>query len=66
MFCGHVVETSQTDASDEENDDQELQKAIKKMKRLDKILAQKVSKEKEVKKKGRELSQKLWQELQVM
>ncbi|XP_041927888.1 fibrous sheath-interacting protein 1 isoform X3 [Alosa sapidissima] len=59
-------ETSQTDGSDEENDDPELQKAIKKMKRLDKILAQKVSKEKEVKKKGRELSQKLWRELQEL
>ncbi|XP_076155937.1 fibrous sheath-interacting protein 1 [Alosa pseudoharengus] len=61
----NVAETSQTDGSDEENDDPELQKAIKKMKRLDKILAQKVSKEKEVKKKGRELSQKLWRELQI-
>ncbi|XP_062378966.1 fibrous sheath-interacting protein 1 isoform X2 [Sardina pilchardus] len=59
-------ETSQTDGLDEENDDPELQMAIKKMKRLDKILAQKVSKEKEVKKKGRELSQKLWRELQEL
>lgn len=61
-----LLETSQTDVSDEENDDEELQKAIKKMERLDKILAEMVSKEKDVKKKGRELSQKLWLELQVM
>lgn len=35
------------------------------MKRLDKILSQWISKEKEVKKKGRGLYQKLWQELEV-
>ncbi|XP_031436721.1 fibrous sheath-interacting protein 1 isoform X2 [Clupea harengus] len=57
-------ETSQTDGSDDENEDPELKKAIKKMKRLDKILSQWISKEKEVKKKGRGLYQKLWQELE--
>ncbi|CDQ71325.1 unnamed protein product [Oncorhynchus mykiss] len=49
--------------SDEENEDPELQKAIKKMKILDKILASRISNEKEVKRKGKELHQKLWQEL---
>ncbi|KAL2099374.1 hypothetical protein ACEWY4_005854 [Coilia grayii] len=58
-------ETSQTDGSDEECEDLELQKAIKKMKRLDKILADRISKEKEVKKRGRELHQKLWEKLEV-
>ncbi|KAM9571132.1 fibrous sheath-interacting protein 1 isoform 1-T1 [Salvelinus alpinus] len=51
------------DVSDEENEDPELQKAIKKMKILDKILASRISNEKEVKRKGKELHQKLWQEL---
>lgn len=53
------------DVSDEENEDPELQKAIKKMKILDKILASRISNEKEVKRKGKELHQKLWQELLV-
>ncbi|KAI4902155.1 hypothetical protein NFI96_018581 [Prochilodus magdalenae] len=52
------------DASDEENEDPELLKAIKKMKRLDKILAIRISNEIEVKKQGRALHQKLWQELE--
>ncbi|KAK3538049.1 hypothetical protein QTP70_027402, partial [Hemibagrus guttatus] len=52
-----------TDVSEEENKDPELQKAIMKMKRLDKVLASKISTEKEVKKQGRELHQKLWKEL---
>uniref|UniRef100_A0AAR2IUS3 Fibrous sheath-interacting protein 1 n=1 Tax=Pygocentrus nattereri TaxID=42514 RepID=A0AAR2IUS3_PYGNA len=52
--------------SDEENEDPELLKAIRKMKRLDRILATKISNEKEVKKQGRELHQKLWQELEVI
>ncbi|XP_036449404.1 fibrous sheath-interacting protein 1 isoform X1 [Colossoma macropomum] len=52
------------DVSDEENEDPELLKAIRKMKRLDRILAMRISNEKEVKKQGRELHQKLWQELE--
>lgn len=51
--------------SDEEDKDPELRKAIKKMKKLDQILALKVSAEREVKRKGRELHLRLWQELQV-
>lgn len=54
-----------TDVSDEENEDLELQKAIKKMKSLDRILAMKISNEKEVKKRSQELHLKLWQELEV-
>ncbi|XP_041711132.1 fibrous sheath-interacting protein 1 isoform X2 [Coregonus clupeaformis] len=53
------------DVSDEENEDPELQMAIKKMKILDKILASRISNEKEVKRKGKELHQKLWQELLI-
>uniref|UniRef100_A0AAY4BK77 Fibrous sheath-interacting protein 1 n=1 Tax=Denticeps clupeoides TaxID=299321 RepID=A0AAY4BK77_9TELE len=45
------------------NEDPQLQKAINKMKSLDKTLAIKISYEKEVRKQGRELHQKLWQEL---
>ncbi|XP_066496379.1 fibrous sheath-interacting protein 1 isoform X2 [Tiliqua scincoides] len=43
-----------------------LQKAIKKMKRLDQILATKQSHEKAIKKQGRELKTKLWEEFQAM
>lgn len=53
------------DVFDELNEDPELQKAIKKMKILDTILASRISNEKEVKRKGKELRQKLWQELLV-
>ncbi|XP_022528312.2 fibrous sheath-interacting protein 1 isoform X2 [Astyanax mexicanus] len=52
------------DVSDEETEDTQLQKAIKKMKRLDRRLALAIRNEEEVKKRGRELHQKLWQELQ--
>uniref|UniRef100_W5N3Y5 Fibrous sheath-interacting protein 1 n=1 Tax=Lepisosteus oculatus TaxID=7918 RepID=W5N3Y5_LEPOC len=52
------------DESDEENEDPELQKAIRKMKKLDNILAQKVSREREVKKHGKKMRLKLWEELQ--
>ncbi|XP_057199240.1 fibrous sheath-interacting protein 1 isoform X2 [Triplophysa rosa] len=52
--------------SDEEDEDPELRKAIKKMKKLDRILARKVSAEREVKRKGRELHLRLWQELQAV
>ncbi|CAB1335145.1 unnamed protein product, partial [Coregonus sp. 'balchen'] len=58
-------ERSRPDVSDEENEDPELQMAIKKMKILDKILASRISNEKEVKRKGKELHQKLWQELLI-
>ncbi|TSO67481.1 Fibrous sheath-interacting protein 1 [Bagarius yarrelli] len=54
---------SDQDPSVEETNDPELQKAIIKMERLDKILATKISNEKEVKKQGKELHLKLWKEL---
>ncbi|KAJ8290425.1 hypothetical protein GJAV_G00012690 [Gymnothorax javanicus] len=50
----------------EESEDPEVQKAFQKMKKLDKILALRTSKEKEIKKQGRELHQKLWKELQEL
>lgn len=57
---------SDQEESDEENEDPELGKAIKRMKRLDRILALKASAEREVKKNGREQHQRLWQELQAV
>ncbi|XP_015277668.1 PREDICTED: fibrous sheath-interacting protein 1 [Gekko japonicus] len=43
-----------------------IQQAIEKMKRLDQILANKQSQEKAVKKQGKEMRTKLWEELQSM
>ncbi|ROL51303.1 Fibrous sheath-interacting protein 1 [Anabarilius grahami] len=57
--------SSDQEESDEENEDPELGKAIRKMKRLDRILALKATAEREVKQKGMEQHQRLWQELQV-
>ncbi|RXM35767.1 Fibrous sheath-interacting protein 1 [Acipenser ruthenus] len=56
--------SSKPDGSDEENKDPRLQEAIQKMKKLDKILASKVSREREIKKQGKELRIQLWEELQ--
>lgn len=53
------------DDSKEKGVDLLILKAIKKMKRLDQILANKQSKERAVKKQGRELRAKLWEEFQV-
>ncbi|XP_062863910.1 fibrous sheath-interacting protein 1 [Trichomycterus rosablanca] len=55
---------SDLDTSDEENEDPKLLEAIRKMKSLDRLLAIKMSNEKEVKRRGRELHQRLWQELE--
>ncbi|XP_078515463.1 fibrous sheath-interacting protein 1-like isoform X2 [Lissotriton helveticus] len=52
------------EASDEENTDPELAGAIRKMKMLDKILAKKQVREKEVKYQGQQMRKKLWEELQ--
>ncbi|CAH6788090.1 Fsip1 [Phodopus roborovskii] len=46
-----------------EESDAQLQNAIRKMHRLDKILAKRQCREKEVKKKGVEMRVKLWEEL---
>uniref|UniRef100_UPI003AB075F1 fibrous sheath-interacting protein 1 n=1 Tax=Centroberyx gerrardi TaxID=166262 RepID=UPI003AB075F1 len=51
------------DATDEENGDSKLQEATEEMRRLEEILAAKTCKEKEVKRQGKELKEKLWQEL---
>lgn len=66
--CSLIIHHSSdyfTEESDEENEDPELGKAIRKMKRLDRILALKATAEREVKQKGMEQHQRLWQELQV-
>ncbi|XP_056333004.1 fibrous sheath-interacting protein 1 isoform X3 [Danio aesculapii] len=57
--------SSDHEESDEENEDPEMRKAIRRMKKLDRILALKASAEREVKQRGRELHQRLWQELQA-
>ncbi|XP_061119120.1 fibrous sheath-interacting protein 1 [Conger conger] len=55
--------TSLYTESDEDTEDPEVKKAIHKMRKLDKILALRISKEMEIKKQGRELQQKIWEEL---
>ncbi|XP_016329634.1 fibrous sheath-interacting protein 1 isoform X2 [Sinocyclocheilus anshuiensis] len=57
--------SSDQEESDEENEDPELREAIKKMKRLDRVLALKASAEREVKQRGKQQHQRLWQELQT-
>ncbi|XP_069065260.1 fibrous sheath-interacting protein 1 [Pleurodeles waltl] len=52
------------EASDEENTDPQLAEAVRKMKTLDKILAKKQVREKEVKYLGQQMRKKLWEELQ--
>ncbi|XP_065260450.1 fibrous sheath-interacting protein 1 [Emys orbicularis] len=50
--------------TEEKDIDPRIQEAIKKMNKLDKILAKKQSREREIKKQGREVRAKLWEELQ--
>ncbi|XP_056092685.1 fibrous sheath-interacting protein 1 [Rhinichthys klamathensis goyatoka] len=57
--------SSDRDESDEENEDPELGKAIRRMKRLDRILALKASAEREVKQRSRDQQQRLWGELEL-
>uniref|UniRef100_A0A672KQE5 Fibrous sheath-interacting protein 1 n=1 Tax=Sinocyclocheilus grahami TaxID=75366 RepID=A0A672KQE5_SINGR len=57
--------SSDQEESDEENEDPELREAIKKMKRLDRVLALRASAEREVKQRGKQQHQRLWQELQT-
>ncbi|XP_025025763.1 fibrous sheath-interacting protein 1 [Python bivittatus] len=54
------------DDSKEKSIDPLILKAIKKMKRLDQILANKQSQERAVKRQGREMRAKLWEEFQSM
>ncbi|XP_053882947.1 fibrous sheath-interacting protein 1 isoform X2 [Malaclemys terrapin pileata] len=50
--------------TEEKDIDPRIQEAMKKMNKLDKILAKKQSREREIKKQGREVRAKLWEELQ--
>ncbi|XP_054827842.1 fibrous sheath-interacting protein 1 isoform X2 [Eublepharis macularius] len=60
------LQTAKLEDSKESNVDPLIQQAIKKMKRLDQILANKQSQEKAIKKQGKEMRTKLWEELQSM
>ncbi|XP_048456513.1 fibrous sheath-interacting protein 1 isoform X6 [Rhincodon typus] len=72
----HLSTAGQTKPSKEESDhnkqadldhkgeDAQLEEAIVKMKKLDKILVMKQEKERQVKKQGEELRKKLWEELE--
>ncbi|XP_029435107.1 fibrous sheath-interacting protein 1 [Rhinatrema bivittatum] len=51
--------------ADRENWDPQLRQAFRTMRRLDKILARKQAREREVKAQGRELSKRLWEELRA-
>nr|XP_056708191.1 fibrous sheath-interacting protein 1 [Euleptes europaea] len=60
------LQTVNLEDSKESNVDRLIQQAIEKMKRLDQILASKLSHEKAIKKQGKEMRTKLWEELQSM
>ncbi|XP_043836481.1 fibrous sheath-interacting protein 1 [Dromiciops gliroides] len=55
--------SSINDVSKTKESDLQLQEAVKKMKRLDKLLVEKQFKEKEIKKQGQEMRTKLWEGL---
>ncbi|XP_014372857.1 fibrous sheath-interacting protein 1 isoform X2 [Alligator sinensis] len=52
--------------SEEKDVDPKIEEAIRKMNKLDKILAKKQSQERTIKKQGREMRTKLWEELQCV
>uniref|UniRef100_A0A3B5BBP8 Fibrous sheath-interacting protein 1 n=1 Tax=Stegastes partitus TaxID=144197 RepID=A0A3B5BBP8_9TELE len=54
-----------TVATEDEDEDSKLQRAIWEMRRLDEILSAKICREKEIQRQRKELQAKLWQELQV-
>ncbi|XP_019406908.1 PREDICTED: fibrous sheath-interacting protein 1 isoform X1 [Crocodylus porosus] len=54
------------EVSEEKDVDPKIQEAIRKMNKLDKILAKKQSQERTIKKQGREMRTKLWEELQCV
>ncbi|XP_027725894.1 fibrous sheath-interacting protein 1 isoform X2 [Vombatus ursinus] len=58
--------TEYSDISKIKELDLQLQEAVKKMKRLDKLLVEKQFKEKEIKKQGQEMRTKLWEELRII
>ncbi|XP_075569285.1 fibrous sheath-interacting protein 1 [Pelecanus crispus] len=67
-FCessqGELTNSSSLEDSEERDVDPQIQAAIKKMNKLDTILAKKHFKETAVKKQGREMRAKLWEQLQ--
>ncbi|XP_009472114.1 PREDICTED: fibrous sheath-interacting protein 1 [Nipponia nippon] len=64
-LCNAKAANSSNLADSEETDvDPQTQAAIKKMNKLDKILAKKHFKERAIKKQGKEMRAKLWEELQ--
>ncbi|XP_067334882.1 fibrous sheath-interacting protein 1 isoform X2 [Channa argus] len=58
-----AVDKSSTKGPDREKEDSKLRGAYEEMRRLDKMLSAKISKEKQVKRQRRELHAKLWQDL---
>ncbi|XP_059578986.1 fibrous sheath-interacting protein 1 isoform X5 [Alligator mississippiensis] len=54
------------EVSEEKDVDPKIEEAIRKMNKLDKILAKKQSQERTIKKQGREMRTKLWEELQCV
>ena len=64
-FQIHFYLQHNADDPKSEETDVVLQNAYRKMRRLDKILAKKQCREKEVKKQGLEMRIKLWEDLKV-
>ncbi|NXX90614.1 FSIP1 protein, partial [Centropus bengalensis] len=58
--------SSNLEDSEETDEDPQIQEAMKKMHKFDKILAKKDFKEKAIKKQGKEMRAKLWEELQAI
>ncbi|XP_050754293.1 fibrous sheath-interacting protein 1 [Gymnogyps californianus] len=67
-FCepsqGKLTNSSNLEYSEETDVDPQIQEAIKKMNKLDTMLAKKHFKERAIKKQGKEMRAKLWEELQ--
>ncbi|XP_010160451.2 fibrous sheath-interacting protein 1, partial [Antrostomus carolinensis] len=59
-----AANSSNLEYSEETDVDPQIQAAIKKMKKLDRILAKNLFKERAIKKQGKEMRAKLWEELQ--
>ncbi|XP_047936615.2 fibrous sheath-interacting protein 1 isoform X2 [Anser cygnoides] len=59
-----ITNSSKLEDSEETEGDPQIQAAIRKMKKLDTILAKKHFKESTIKKQGKEMRTKLWEELQ--
>ncbi|XP_038641633.1 fibrous sheath-interacting protein 1 isoform X2 [Scyliorhinus canicula] len=59
-----ISDSPEQEDSNQKAEDPQLEEAIMKMKKLDKILVMKQEKERQVKKQGEELRKKLWEELE--